>query len=149
MSRKKPSTEKLSPVSTRKRTSARNTTPSNVDHLKLQELRSDGKQKWMLASNTSQTYKGHVKRGRRFLTQLIESKRTSRVEIEEGLEAAFDEIPNRHSAYVLELFITEKCFNQGLAYQNAEGISSAFMKMWDQAGYSLLSLGIITLLNLL
>lgn len=140
MPRKKPSTEKPAPVSTRKRTSTRNVTQTSIDHLKLQELRSDGKQKWMLAPNTSETYKGHVKRGRRFLTQLIESKRVSKVEIEDGLEAAFDETPNRHSAYVLELFITEKCFNQGLAYQNAEGISSAFMKMWDQAGYSFLSL---------
>ena len=134
MPRKKapPVLEKQQPVSTRKRTSARKPAPTSIDHAKLQELRDTGKKKWMLAPNTSIAYKGHVDRGRRFLTQLIASKRASGGEIPDGLEAAFDDVPNKHSAYCLELFLTEKCFNQGLTFQTSEGIVSAFIKLWDQ-----------------
>ena len=135
MPRKKdspPQAEKPPPVSTRKRASSRKPASTSVDHAKLQQLRDAGKKKWMLAPNTSTAYKGHVDRGRRFLAQLVTSKRASGVENLDGLEFALDDTPNKHSAYVLELFLTEKCFNQGLAYQTSEGISSAFMKLWDQ-----------------
>ena len=134
MPRKKaPPAEKPSPASTRKRASPRKAASTTVDHAKLQELRDAGKRKWMLSANTSTAYKGHVDRGRRFLAQLITSKHASGNEIPQGLESALDEIPNQHSAYVLELFLTEKCFNQGLTWQTSEGISSAFIKLWDQS----------------
>ena len=135
MPRKKappPQAEKPSPVSTRKRAPARKPPSTIIDHAKLQELRDAGKKQWMLAPNTSTTYKGHVDRGRRFLSQLVTSKRASGIENLDGLDSALDDIPNKHSAYVLELFLTEKCFNQGLTYQTSEGIYSAFMKLWDQ-----------------
>ena len=135
MPRKKaspPKGDKPPPVSTRKRTPARKSASTSIDHAKLQQLRDAGKKQWMLAPNTSSAYKGHVDRGRRFLSQLVISKRASGVEDLDGLDCAFNDTPNKHSAYVLELFITEKCFNQGLTYQTSEGISSAFMKLWDQ-----------------
>ena len=134
MPRKKDSLQasKPTPVSTRKRASSSKSASTTVDHAKLQQLRDAGKKQWMLAPNTSSAYKGHVDRGRRFLAQLVVSKRASGVENLDGLESAFDNIPNKHSAYVLELFLTEKCFNQGLTYQTSEGIYSAFMKLWDQ-----------------
>ncbi|KAJ6458538.1 hypothetical protein C8R45DRAFT_843762 [Mycena sanguinolenta] len=92
------------------------------------------------AKRTTEAYSGHIKRGRAFLDDLV-AQRRERVAKEpswvcpEGIdtdlaEKAFD-TPNKHSAWALEMFLTQKCIVEGLGKHTAEGIHGAFAKHWD------------------
>ena len=39
--------------------------------------------------------------------------------------------PNKYSALALEMFIIQKCFNEGCGEGTADSISSAFAALWD------------------
>ncbi|KAF8969697.1 hypothetical protein BDZ97DRAFT_1794723 [Flammula alnicola] len=48
------------------------------------------------------------------------------------LEKAFDEpAPNKYSAHALEMFLIQKCFNEGCRKDTANGIHAAFAMLWD------------------
>ena len=86
---------------------------------------------------TKNNYKGYIKRGKEFLAQLVERRRAEEDmmmdELDtEILERAFDgDQPNEYSATALELYLTEKCFNEGHGKSTANGIQSAWAAFWD------------------
>jgi hypothetical protein len=88
------------------------------------------------SKNTKKAYKGHLSRGKKFLEEMVGQKKASR---EDGnlinadqLAKAFDNPPNEYSAMALELFLTHKCFNEGLSVSTGQGIHGAFAKYWDE-----------------
>ena len=48
------------------------------------------------------------------------------------LEKAFnDGVPNKYSALALEMFLVQKCFNEGCGKDTADSIHGAFAALWD------------------
>lgn len=95
--------------------------------------------KYTTVKNTSAAYSGHLARGRAFLAKLVAKHKENggmdmggeEIPIDE-LEKAFDTpAPNRWSAFALELFLVEKCFNENLGSSTADGIQGAFAGLWD------------------
>ncbi|TCD60050.1 hypothetical protein EIP91_010837, partial [Steccherinum ochraceum] len=106
----------------------------------------------LTSENTSTTYGGYVKNGKEYLQQLVVQKRAALagnaargvegLTMEGGpavvdkddlavMEKAFDNPPNRYSTFVLELFIAQKVFEEGLKPGTGISIYSAFKKYWD------------------
>ena len=115
--------------------------------LELQKQRDATKKSFMLSENTRSTYDGHVKRGKNFLKRLVAERQASVSDGKESgdfqpledsgdpvdealLEVAFDNPPNRHTPFALELFISEKCIQRGHSKQLCEQIYSAFKHYW-------------------
>jgi hypothetical protein len=86
---------------------------------------------------TKSNYEGYIKRGKEFLALLVEGRRAQGDSSMDGLdtnvlEKAFDDNqPNEYSATALELYLTEKCFNEGHGKSTANGIHSAWADHWD------------------
>ena len=87
---------------------------------------------------TKSNYGGYIKRGKEFLALLVERRQAQGDSASmDGLdtnvlEKAFDDNrPNEYSATALELYLTEKCFNEGHGKSTAEGIHSAWANYWD------------------
>jgi hypothetical protein len=105
----------------------------------LQGIREAEVSKYNKVKNTDDAYNGHRSRGRGFLKNLVTKRKKDEVNgpINDGictalLAKAFDNgPPNKYSALVLEMFIVQKCFNDGCGKDTAEGISSAFAALWD------------------
>jgi len=95
--------------------------------------------KYNKVKNTDGAYNGQRSRGRGFLKNLIAKREKDEANgpINDGictalLAKAFDDgPPNNYSALTLEMFIVQKCFNEGCGKDTAEGISSAFAALWD------------------
>ena len=89
--------------------------------------------------NTDSAYNGHRSLGRGFLKNLVARREKDEVDglIDDVictavLAKAFDNGPlNKYSALALEMFIVQKCFNEGCGKDTAEGISSSFTALWD------------------
>ena len=111
------------------------------DNLKgLQGIRESEVSKYNKVKNTDSAYSGQRSRGRGFLKNLIEKRRQD--EINNGpnndgictaiLEKAFDDgAPNKYSALALEMFLVQKCFNEGCGKDTADSIHGAFAALWD------------------
>jgi hypothetical protein len=108
----------------------------------LNKTRDAGKKKHMFAEGTDGNYSGHLDRGFRFLASLIEEKKTSAESSEEGffdqdinideMAKAFNLVPNKYSAPMLELFLVQKCMTENCTQSTAHGIHAAFIRFWDQ-----------------
>ena len=111
------------------------------DNLKdLQEMRESEVPKYNKVKNTDSSYSGQRSRGRGFLKNLVAKRKED--EINNGpnddgictalLEKAFDDgAPNKYSALALEMFLVQKCFNDGCGKETATSIHSAFAALWD------------------
>jgi hypothetical protein len=112
----------------------------------LQQVKEARKREHLHAKGTDNAYKGHVKRGKEFLSKLVADVRDSRAagaELEAAddgghrqldvgqLEVAFEDPPNRLSPVALELFLTQKCLMENLGKDTANGIHAAFICHWD------------------
>ena len=90
------------------------------------------------SSHTREAYQGQVKQGKEFLARCIaeRKKKGCDADLADGvntnlLEKAFDNPPNIHSVDALEMFLSQRCFTEGLAYSTAESIHAAFANYWD------------------
>ena len=89
--------------------------------------------------NTDGAYNGQRSWGRGFLKNLVakREKDAANGPINDGIWTALlakaldDGPPNNYSALALEMFIVQKCLNEGCGKNTAEGISSAFAALWD------------------
>lgn len=91
--------------------------------------------------HTLKQKKTALDRGRAILADVVTDKRQKEKEDAscpelEGIDTkilaeAFDGPPNKHSAYALELYLTQKCVVEGYGKSTAEGIHGAFAKYWD------------------
>ncbi|KAG1865934.1 hypothetical protein DFJ58DRAFT_863766 [Suillus subalutaceus] len=97
------------------------------------------------AKGTRSQYDGHLVRGRRFLADVFEQKKTSQtvdgthtqadgelVDID-AYSHAFDDIPNQYSAPALELFLVQKGLTEGRSLSTTWGMFSAFNDLWKNA----------------
>jgi len=87
---------------------------------------------------TKKNYNGYIKRGKEFLALLVERRQAEGDAMDsDGLDTktlgkAFDDNrPNKYSVIALELYLTEKCFNEGHGRSTANGIHSAWAAYWD------------------
>jgi hypothetical protein len=110
------------------------------DNLKgLQGIRESEVSKYNTVKNTDSAYNGQRSRGRGFLKNLVAKRRKEEIDgaNDDGictavLEKAFDAAaPNRYSALALEMFLVQKCFNEGCGKDTADGIHGAFASLWD------------------
>jgi len=104
----------------------------------LQKIKAVSKAEHGQPKSTTRTYEGYVKRGKEFLVGLVERRRAEghdeldNINTDE-LEHAFDdEKPNQYSVMALELFLTEKCLNEGHGKSTADGIHGAWARFWDR-----------------
>jgi hypothetical protein len=105
----------------------------------LQGIREAEVSKYNRVKNTESAYNGQRSRGRGFLKNLITKREKDEANgsINDGictalLAKAFDDgPPNKYSALALEMFIVQKCFNEGCGKDTAFAISSAFAELWD------------------
>ncbi|KIY49033.1 hypothetical protein FISHEDRAFT_26204, partial [Fistulina hepatica ATCC 64428] len=89
------------------------------------------------AKRTKAAYDGYIARGRKFLADLVASRR--REHVTDGmdtnlLERAFDDTPNRLSSDALTMFITDNCLTPSgkqLQHSTAESCQAAFVKLWE------------------
>ena len=136
MSRKKP-------TSNPKRRSRKFATGKGVESNDLHGLQAICKAevlKYNSVKNTDSAYNGQRSWGRGFLKNLCAKREKDEVDamIDGGictaiLAKAFDDgPPNKYSALALEMFIVQKCFNEGCGKDTAEGIHSAFAELWDE-----------------
>jgi hypothetical protein len=106
----------------------------------LQEQREEARQTLLKAKATRSQYTGHLERGRRFLADVVEQKKTAQAEGthsqadgESDIDAyghVFDIIPNKYSVSALELFLVQKGLTEGRSLSTTWGIFSAFKDMW-------------------
>ena len=105
----------------------------------LQGIREAEVSKYNKVKNTDSAYNGQRSRGRGFLKNLVMKRKKDEANgpINDGictalLAKAFDDgPPNKYSALALEMFIVQKCFNEGCGEGTADSISSAFAALWD------------------
>ena len=105
----------------------------------LQGIREAEVSKYNKVKNTDSAYNGQCSRGRGFLKNLVMKRKKDEANgpINDGictalLAKAFDDgPPNKYSALALEMFIVQKCFNEGCGEGTADSISSAFAALWD------------------
>ena len=106
----------------------------------LQAIRKAEVLRYNSVKNTDSAYNGHRSRGRGFLKNLVAKRERDEGDgvIDDGictalLAKAFDNgPPNKYSALALEMFIVQKCFNEGCGKDTADGILSAFAALWDE-----------------
>lgn len=107
----------------------------------LQKNKSTARAKYSQGQRTSTSYAGYLQRGRNFLADIVQ-ERCEKEAAEPGwvcpegidtdvLRKAFDNPPNKHSVYALELFLVQKCMTEGWGKSTGEGIHGAFAKYWD------------------
>ncbi|KAG1784226.1 hypothetical protein EV702DRAFT_1191227 [Suillus placidus] len=97
--------------------------------------------RWTLlkAKGTQSQYDGHLVWGRWFLADVVEQKKTALVN---GAQAddelididayshAFDDIPNKYSSSMLELFLVQKGLTEARSLSTTWGVFSAFNDLW-------------------
>ncbi|KAJ3525976.1 hypothetical protein NM688_g8320 [Phlebia brevispora] len=127
----------------------RNQDASTADIHILKGQHDTAKQGFLLAKNTTKTYAGHIRRGKMFLMCLKNNRIISNISDEAGqqlsaqleseedinydkLVIAFDEPPNHYSPYTLELFLAEKCLQQGCKGSLCDQIHAAFKDYWKK-----------------
>lgn len=107
----------------------------------LKEIRNTEVCKFTSVKNTSSAYDGHCAHGRAFLQGVVVKRKEDESITgpnDDGIctaqpEKAFnDTAPNQYSALALEMFLVQKCYNEGCGKDTADGIYSAFAALWDQ-----------------
>lgn len=112
------------------------------------ELAGQAAKKGLYKERTVINYDGAVKHGREWLKDLMAQQR-ARMESADSLDdppgdpfaddlaQAFDIIPNKHSAFALEYFITDKCVitpkpgsDKPCGFQTANRYQASFKKLW-------------------
>jgi adenosylmethionine-8-amino-7-oxononanoate aminotransferase len=93
------------------------------------------------ATNTKTAYKGYRDRGIAIIADVVATRKQKEKEdpswkCPDGidtdlLEKALKGPPNKHSVYVLGLYLTQKCAVEDLGKSTAEGIHGAFANYWD------------------
>lgn len=89
--------------------------PTLAELLKMQ---ADGENDHRQPKSTRNNYAGYVKRGKAFLAKLVE-RRSQKGDRLDGVDSdllakAFDnDKPTKYSVMALELYLTEKCINEG------------------------------------
>jgi hypothetical protein len=96
----------------------------------------------MFAEGTDENYTRHISCGQHFLASLVTQRRKAADSSEQDffdrdvnldeMEKAFNKVPNRYSAPMLELFLVQKCMTESCTTLTAHGIHSAFICLWDQ-----------------
>ncbi|KAJ7323349.1 hypothetical protein DFH08DRAFT_941575 [Mycena albidolilacea] len=94
------------------------------------------------AQNTRDAYKGYLARGIAIVKDVVAER--MRLEKEDPgalpdrdiidvklLATALQGPPNKHSVYVLSLYLTQKCVEEGFGKSTADGIHGAFANYWD------------------
>lgn len=117
----------------------KNTGVQSDDLQGLQEIREAEVSNYNSVKNTDNAYNGHRSRGRGFLKNLVAKRRKEEQNglLDDGictdtLEKAFDDAPpNKYSALALEMFLVQKCFNEGCGKNTADGIHGGFAAFWD------------------
>jgi len=115
----------------------------------IQKAKEAGKKKHQNASNTTEKYAGHVKRGLEWLAGHFKPTKDSEAtqgdtsaHVEQDKESVYDDLafkkafdpkPNVHSDKALALYLSYKCFHQNLGQATAEGTYSAFKKYWENS----------------
>ncbi|KAF8958352.1 hypothetical protein BDZ97DRAFT_1906545 [Flammula alnicola] len=125
----------------RHRKHAPKTTGIESDNLSgLQEICEAEVSKYNSVKNTDAAYQGHLSRAKGFLKNLVvKMKKDEELHGPSdggiciaALEKAFDEpAPNKYLAHALEMFLIQKCFNEGCGKDTADGIHAAFAMLWD------------------
>ncbi len=106
----------------------------------LQKIKAVSNAEYGQPKSTTKNYEGYVKQGKQFLVDLVKRRQAEGGASDElddvntdELERAFDdEKPNRYSVMALELFLTEKCLNEGHGKSTANGIHGAWARFWDK-----------------
>ncbi|KAF7793056.1 hypothetical protein EIP86_004161 [Pleurotus ostreatoroseus] len=122
----------------------------------LRERRSTAKKDYMRAPKTTTAYDGHIRRGKAFIAKVVEGARQAAASTETDsaplpaqleadpdedidyslLAVAFENPPNRYSPHALELFMTQKCIEEGLTKSLCDQIHAAFKAYWSSMGDS-------------
>ena len=118
---------------------ARGKAVNSSDLQGLQATRKAEVSRYNSVKNTDSAYSGQRSRGRGFLRNLVAKRKMDEADgpIDDGictalLAKAFDDgPPNKYSALALEMFIVQKCFNEGCGKDTADGIHGAFAALWD------------------
>ncbi|KAJ7616035.1 hypothetical protein FB45DRAFT_1106987 [Roridomyces roridus] len=105
----------------------------------LQSQKVAAEKEFSKSKKTRTAYNGYLRRGRDMVDVLVGERREKEKNswkcpagIDTKLLAkALDGPPNKHSALALELFLTQKCFTEGLGKSTADGIHGAFADHWD------------------
>jgi hypothetical protein len=131
--------------STKKTAKQKSRAKSSRDHTAdfgtLQQVRQESLKAHRRAPRTRAVYSAYVNQGFQFLRAVVAERRAAAERGEELLasdldlsllEKALDNPPNKYSAKVLELLLTERCFRIGLGKSTADGIHAAFNDYWNQ-----------------
>lgn len=112
-----------------------------VDFETLEQTRNEGRAQWSLSANTTLAYKGQLKRARLWLATHVKTRQQAVTEGHkqpnwreldlDDLEKAFDDVPNKYSAYALEMLLTEKCLHEGKSVSTAQSVYSAIKNHWE------------------
>lgn len=116
----------------------------------LHEHRDTTKHDNLLAEKTTKAYEGHLKRAKDFLADVVQNARqeatttssktvplAAHLEADEEIDyavlaTAFEKPPNRYSPYALELFLTQKCIEEGCTQSLSEQVHAAFKNYWSK-----------------
>ncbi|GJE89506.1 hypothetical protein PsYK624_056070 [Phanerochaete sordida] len=117
------------------------TAAATVDFETLEEARNKGREQYGLSENTKKTYKGYVRRARKWLVEHVQARRDA---IAKGhkqpnwreldldkLEKAFDDVPNKYTPYALEMLLTQKCLHEDKSLSTGQGMYSAMKNRWE------------------
>lgn len=112
--------------------------PEKPNFQHLLQIKATNEEQYGQPERTQKAYRGYIKNGKTFLTELI-AKRQQDDKSEEdrqetdGLGEAFNaNRPNKYSAIALELFLTQKCLHEGRGTSTANGIHAAWTSYWDK-----------------
>lgn len=121
--------------------------PTVASLQQLKNLSDEGRKKHLLSERTVNRYDGIMRQGTGFLGAFVTERRRS-VEDKDGmleneidgepididlLADAFNETkPNRYSAFVAEMFLTDRCLDQKKGVSTADGINAALLWYWDR-----------------
>ncbi|KIY47992.1 hypothetical protein FISHEDRAFT_74093 [Fistulina hepatica ATCC 64428] len=117
--------------------SVKGDTSSTLSAAELKDAVKAAEEEHGQAKRTKAAYDGYIVRGRKFLADLVASRR--REHVTDGmdtnlLEQAFDDTPNRLSSDALMMFITDNCLTPNgkqLQHSTAESCQAAFVKLWE------------------
>ncbi|KAJ7916440.1 hypothetical protein B0H13DRAFT_2231652 [Mycena leptocephala] len=108
----------------------------------LQSKKAAAPSEYSNSKRTKSAYAGYISRAREILADVVK-ERKAKEKAEPGwkcpdsidsdlLAKALEGAPNKYSAMVVELCITQKCIVEGLGKSTAEGFHGAWAKFWDE-----------------
>ena len=107
----------------------------------LKEASEQNHQQFCKSKRTRDAYATYTQQGKVFLASLVAERLQNQSGVDttmrdngintKVLSKAFDNPPNEHSVDALKMFLSQKCFKDGLGRSTAEGIQAAFADYWD------------------